>query len=97
MAVASREVIRAVHRLLFSDPGRWVTWIGLVGLLGAVCVYWYEIVIELPIDFWGIAGDPPVMALSHAVNIDHWLLGGGPRTVGAPQYYHPGLLYQVIS
>lgn len=70
--------------------------IGLAVIAVTFFGFWDAIVVGMPINFWGIALDSPVMALSHAINLDHWFLTG-ERVVKTPQTVHPGLFYQLIS
>ena len=62
-----------------------------------ICYLWKILFFDIPIDFWGIGLDSPVMSLSHALNIDYWLSSGTERVVSQPQTYHPGFFYQFIS
>ena len=80
--------------------GKVSTVISCIGLALPICFlifFWTQIVVKRPIDFWGIPWDSPIMSLSHAINIDFWLIGGEKRELGTPQLIHPGLIYQVIS
>jgi hypothetical protein len=99
VAAATGAALSRSHR--FAPSLRRFKPAGEIGFVLAICcgavLLWHEMVIGVPVTFWGIPGDWSVMSLAEAVNIDFWLRGTGPRALSQAQYYQPGVWYQFVS
>lgn len=65
--------------------------------VAALCFFWWMLVVRMKLDIWSVDDDYATLSLAHAINIEHWVTNGWPRSIGYFQTFHPGVPFQVVS